>query len=149
MDANAAKNPIVEKFKAACKEVKLAVSEPTEDDPVDTVFRVGLMSEDTTHIAIVIYDSTKRFISIQIATLEENDGQTTVLDDAISLRMSLSKGDGARLEKSLKDMASEIASFLTMSDLDSENEDDDESDGDDEDNDELEGGDEAGEEWKP
>lgn len=121
MDAT---DPIVDALKKKCQEAKLAPSDPVADDPVDAVLRLELLQEDTVYIAIVIYDTTKRLMSVQMAKKEGGD-EGVIADDAVSLRLHLPKGGGSRLEKALEKFASEIASFLVLSELDDDDDDDD------------------------
>ncbi len=123
---------VVEALKKECRKVKLAPSDPVEDDPVDAVLRLELLQNDTKYIAIVIYDAAKRLMSAQIAR-REDEGEGMLADDGVASRMYLPKKEGQRLERALAEFASSIASSLALSELYDEEGDDDEEESEDED----------------
>lgn len=106
---------IVEALRKTCKEEKLAVSDAVVEDPIGTVFRVERMSEEATHIAMVIYDPVMRKVVVQIAERKENEsGADVLVDDVGAMVMRLPNCDGLRLELAIGKLTEEIKSSLFL-----------------------------------
>ncbi len=123
-------DPIVDALKKAFQEHGLEISDPNAEDPIGTVFHAMLKDEVATKWVLVIYDSARRRVELQVASLNEEKGKTYTEEDSAFSVFSLPSGD--RLLRAVQTMAHEVYSWLEFGEHGGDDEDDEE-DGDDED----------------
>lgn len=126
---DAPNDPIVEALKKECQDHGLAVADPNSEDPIGTIFRVMLKDEIATRWVIVIYDSARRRVELQVVLLKEEKGQTHVEDEEAFAIFNLPSG--RRLEQALCVMAHNVRSWLEFAEYSGDDGDDEEEDGDD------------------